>query len=301
VSLLALHLVLFVAVDVPGQIDAPPSLRRETLVVELARPQDPGQDLRAWPGADGQFVIRQVPEGGYQLRVRTQTGDLLLEQHVHVHSFSVPLEVRLRGADAERPVQGLVSVKRLQHKVPKKARQSFEHGAREVNQRNYPAALTWFKSALREDPAYFEAWVNLGVNHVRLGRHQEAVDAFDQAIQIDPAYAPAHSNRALALIHLKRLGDAEHAAQRSLQLDGAAVAPRYLLGLIRVQQGKKDGETLGLLREASESIPHARLAAAHLLAERGETNAAREMLEGYLRLPEQPHAPEARRMLASLR
>lgn len=64
---------------------------------------------------------------------------------------------------------------------------------------NYPEAINAYKEAVRLDPAYYEAWYNLGLAAYEANDLPSALLAGEQALAINPEATAARYNFALAL------------------------------------------------------------------------------------------------------
>ena len=60
------------------------------------------------------------------------------------------------------------------------------------------AAVKEYKMALKLDPMYTNAYVNLGVSYFELGKVDESITAFKHAIRFAPNHADAHYNLGIA-------------------------------------------------------------------------------------------------------
>ena len=113
--------------------------------------------------------------------------------------------------------------------------------------------------ALHLEPERPAVHLNLGVLALEAGEAEEAAAYFAEAVRLDPAYVEAWSNLGLVqLQHLGRLDEAEASLQRAL-----AARPGFLdaltnLGMLRHDQGRFK-EAQGALRQgAARGFPHAR-------------------------------------------
>ena len=62
-----------------------------------------------------------------------------------------------------------------------------------------PEAIEHLQQALRLNPDYIEAYINLGLTLVKAGRLQEAIEHYQQALRLNPDYVEAHINLGNAL------------------------------------------------------------------------------------------------------
>jgi predicted CXXCH cytochrome family protein len=133
-----------------------------------------------------------------------------------------------------------------------------------------------------------EAWLNLGLTHLRLGESASARDAYEAALRLDPSFLPAAVN----LADLSRAEGRDDEGERVLR-DALARAPtsaelHHALGLLLIRTGRPD-EALAELGEASQLAPeHARYAYVHAVAleSRGRTDEARSAVQPFRGRPE---------------
>ncbi len=92
---------------------------------------------------------------------------------------------------------------------------AYESGARpDLARREYRAAL-------RKDPRFIRARVNLGNLEAGAGRWRDAERSYRRALRVEPADADALNNLAIALLRQGRdLIEAESLATRAVRLDG---------------------------------------------------------------------------------
>jgi tetratricopeptide (TPR) repeat protein len=73
----------------------------------------------------------------------------------------------------------------------------------------YTRALSQFNTALRVDPAMYEALTYVGFANRKLGRYEQALKAYDDALRLQPGFAPAIEYQGEALLGLNRIDDAK--------------------------------------------------------------------------------------------
>src|SRR5437879_10808088 len=76
---------------------------------------------------------------------------------------------------ADRPIGGTVSVSRLRHQVPAKARNELARSEREVRRGRLQSSVAHLQKAVAIDPDYMEAHNNLGARYIALGDNERAV------------------------------------------------------------------------------------------------------------------------------
>lgn len=103
------------------------------------------------------------------------------------------------------------------------------------------------QKALKEDPNSVEAWTNLGLTYLKMGKTPEAVASFEKAISLDPDNVPARLNVAaiyLEYLHYQAALDEYEAVLRLLpdNLDALIGSGSALMGLKRPEEAVKRWE-----------------------------------------------------------
>jgi tetratricopeptide (TPR) repeat protein len=132
-------------------------------------------------------------------------------------------------ASEPKPITGVVSLRELEHPVSKKAmRDAYE--AQQLSRANKIfKAIAKLEDAIRIDPQYRDAHMNLGVEYAQIGRTAEARAEFQKALDIGPPAAAIYTDLALASVALGHYREAETWARKALELDPAdAQAQRAL-------------------------------------------------------------------------
>jgi tetratricopeptide (TPR) repeat protein len=165
------------------------------------------------------------------------------------------------------PPRGSVSARTLAHKPSKAAVTAFERGVRAWSKGQSEQALLYFTEAVRQDPDYVEARVDLGAVYARTLQPEEALEQYGLALALEPNLAVLHSNKAAALVMLSRWKEAEQTARRALQLDPESIDANYMLGIALMGQGKITPETAAHLAMAAKTYPRARVPLAEVQAQ----------------------------------
>jgi arylsulfatase A-like enzyme/Tfp pilus assembly protein PilF len=109
-------------------------------------------------------------------------------------------------------------------------------------QLRYDESIRLLRTVLADSPSMKDAWIQLGVELVRDGRHQEAVDAFKHLVEVDPADANSFVSVAGVYLTIGKLGEAR--ANAEMGLSKAARDTRATTSacevLIRIALARKD-------------------------------------------------------------
>jgi len=140
---------------------------------------------------------------------------------------------------AQHLTAGAVSVKRLEHKVPKEAKKACEEAAKLVKKNRYAEAAVLLEKAVALDPEFAEAHNDLGAQYMALDRLVEGEREFRQAIALDPAFAVARANLAGFEYLRGNLVEAEKEARNALAFAPANKNARHVLDLIAASPAKQ--------------------------------------------------------------
>jgi tetratricopeptide (TPR) repeat protein len=172
------------------------------------------------PVNHGQFTLDHVPVGSYSVRLVTAAGETpIVEQFHQFEPGGSPLVLELPERPTSRPASGFVSLHDLEHPVPKKAREA-AYQAQVLSLANHtPKAIAKLEDAIRIDPDFRDAHLNLGVQYARVGRTADAHAEFEKALEIGPPAAPIYADLAISSLALHRYRDAEAFSRKALELD----------------------------------------------------------------------------------
>lgn len=223
-------------ISVSGEIRAGRSVNTDRLFIDLQPMDSSGATSRVAADSEGRFTIEDITPGVYRLQVLAQPGgDPLYEMPVQVNAFTGPLTVEIPSRAESRPISGVVSVQQLLHTPSEKALRAFTEAGQYSNSHELAKAIEKLELAIRLDPDFREAHVNLGAQYARLGRFQEAMTHFRTSIQISPD-PKAYSNLALCYLKLEQYDDAQTFARKALDLDPANTPARTILRAAQVHR-----------------------------------------------------------------
>ena len=182
------------------------------------------------PVSHGQFTLEHVPVGSYSVRLVAATGEApIVEQFHQFEPGGSPVVLELPEHSATRPASGFVSLHDLEHPIPKKARDDAYQAQVLSLANNTPKAIAKLQDAIRIDPDFRDAHLNLGVQYARVGRTADAHAEFQKALEIGPPAAPIYADLAISSLAMHRYRDGEAFARKALELDPSNTGAQKLL------------------------------------------------------------------------
>jgi tetratricopeptide (TPR) repeat protein len=149
-------------------------------------------------------------------------------------------------------IAGTISAGALAFRPPKAARKAFDQGEKAARNHSPREALAHFEDAVRINPDYLQAHVQLGILHAEADQPSLALESFLTALALEPDSDFLQFNVALTLVVLHRPAEAEAYARRALRRAPSSVDARFVLGVALVMQDNLAEETVASLRLASE-------------------------------------------------
>ena len=269
------------AVEFEGELEAAAGASPGRLSARLDGMGGATPPAVAQVGWDGRFRFRDVSAGSYTLHIIDEYGDEIAAQPVTVSPLMATLSIRLPERTVRQPVGGTVSVARLRHKPPAKARRAYDRAAKLSQAGEWERAAAELEQAVAVDPEFEEARNDLGTQYARLGRYAEAVVQFRLALEIDPDAALPRSNLAYVLIQLRQFDASEEQVRRAPHLDPMNIRAHYVLGCVLAQRPETRTAAIGEFRSAAPHLPQAHLALAAVYEAMGKQQSASSELELY--------------------
>jgi len=116
-------------------------------------------------------------------------------------------------------------------------------------QKKYAGSIRYIKRALQIEPAYADAWNNLGIIQRDLGQFDEAIVSYQKSLFFNPDFVQAYINLGNAFQAVNRLDDAIISYQKATEL-GPDIAGIYLnLGLIYQKKGQFEEAVMCCMKE----------------------------------------------------
>jgi Flp pilus assembly protein TadD len=143
-----------------------------------------------------------------------------------------------------------------------------------------------YKAALRLDPQFVPAAINLADLYRQTGRDGDGIDVLRTAIAASPREAGLHHALGLALVRAKRADEALGELRQSVELDPGQARYAYVYAVALNSSGRRD-EAVNVLKENIERHPNDRDILMALVAfnrEAGNLNAAVDYAERLARM-----------------
>jgi tetratricopeptide (TPR) repeat protein len=196
-----------------------------------------------------------------------------------------------------------VAVSSTSLNAPKKARNAYDSGLKDMRSGRMDGAAKEFQRAIDAYPQYANAWLELGRARQRLGSAQTAREAWKKAVELDPKLMAAYVELGLdaGLSHDWKV--ATQYLDQGLHLDpvdypdawfGDAVAHYYLGEYEAAEKSAREAVRL----DPQERNPRAAYVLGMTLAQKGDREGAAAQLRSYLKAA--PKAPDFQQVKAQL-
>ncbi len=171
-------------------------------------------------------IMERQPGDPMALSVRsspllTASGDMSVGEEFQRDLVKAPDPFDLVRPPAPTPITGVVSLKELQHPISKKALREAYDAQQAVREHDLFKAIAKLEKAIRIEPEYRDAHLNLGVQYARVGRLGDARAHFLKALDIGPPAAPIYVDLALTALATESFREAENFARQALGLEPA--------------------------------------------------------------------------------
>ena len=205
--------------------------------------QDRGERLLAY---EGTFSFEGLSPGGYLLTLDRED-EATIGRPVEIKSYPVSkvvfLEITLNKESAS--VREIVTdasnrefgtLKELPSEVSRKALRAFEQAAKESTAGSPEKAIVHLQRAIREQPNYFEAYNNLGVQYQKLQQWDDAIRAYRRATELRPKSAKAHLNLAVVFLEQGQMHEALDSLEAARKAEPGSANVHLLLGQIYLKK-----------------------------------------------------------------
>jgi Tfp pilus assembly protein PilF len=257
----------------------------------LVRLSTPKGEITTTSNGNGSFIFRQLTAGRYTVTLDAGEGYALASEMVDINESSsgtmvrmgqtYTVQVHLRPRAGQPITKGVISA----NDPPKTALDLYNKALTSVKDGNRDKAIQELKAAIAIHSSFVAALNGLGVQYMKMGKHQAAYEAFSSALKITPDSFILHLNCGITLFHLNKHAEAEAefaAALLKTETSGAAhiYRARSLIALNRLDDAAKDLKRAVEIGGEDVKIAHRYLAGIYV--EKGEAAEAVKELELYL-------------------
>lgn len=212
----------------------------------------------------GRYRFMDIFDGDYSLVIEVEGAEVLRETIFISKTTTVDvrhdiaLEWRVvRGATRS----GVVSASNLYTRSDVN-KSLYQRSAKEIESKNYSAAIATLRQLISTDPKDFPAWSDLGMLYFVQKDFDNAEKSYASALTAKPDYFPAAFNLGKVQLAKKNYEPAIASLEAALKIDPKSAATNYFLGEAYLQI-KKGSKAVGYLNEALALDP-AGMADAHL-------------------------------------
>jgi len=231
---------------------------------------------------NGNYRFKFVPPESYQFRIVDQSGHVIHQEVKPVrgsNNYIIISTAQRRSGPADG---GIVSLAELKHKTPRKARNEFNAGAKAAVTGDTRKSVEHWLNALKIDPQFTEARINLAVQYGRIGRHQEALQQGQRAYEENPNSPEVGYRYAMLLLANKNYRECETIARSVIRNQWYPAQMKAALAVSLIGQRRDFAEAFSYLRQAAADFPIARLLAAETLVDIGWRESAIDQIRIYL-------------------
>jgi Flp pilus assembly protein TadD len=254
----------------------------------------------------GSFAFRGLPPGSYTVVIDKEPDYKPVSQSVDIIQFrgapaqTYTLNIRLEFKDRTKVEPAVVNAEFAN--VPKKAMTHYNAGMDLAKNNDREGAIAELKLAIAEHPTFTQAFNEMGVLYLKLGKLQDADAAFQGALKIEPESFPALINRGIANVMMKRYGEAVPPLRKAVKGHEQSAVGHYFLGQALANLGLFDDaekELLTSLDLGKEEMKEAHRILAIIYSAKGAKKKAADELETYLKLA--PTTPDAEKLKDQIR
>jgi tetratricopeptide (TPR) repeat protein len=164
---------------------------------------------------------------------------------VETHGGAVPQMLRYRYRNLPKPAAGDSSA----------AQRAFAQGAQAQGAGHLPEAIQAYRRATQLDPAYYEAYYNLGLACATAGNLQQSLAAYETALAIRPDWLDARYNFALVLKQGNYVMDAVNELQKILAVYPNEARAHLALGNLYARQLRQPDKARGHYLKVLDADP----------------------------------------------
>ncbi len=251
----------------------------------------------------GGFLFTGLTPAVYELTINilgyepvSQKADLSLTS-----SHGVVLDLSKRGSVGHGSAAPGPAVSAHLLSMPDKARDAYDEGKKKLYQeKDAQTGLEKFQEAIAAAPGFYEAYEQLGMAYLTLGKPVEAETAMRKSIELSgDKYSPADVDLGAMLLDQRKYAEGEKIVRHGLELDANSWLGQYELGRAqfyenRVADARKSAERCKTLKP---DFPMVYRLLANIHISEHNNAALLQDLEAYIKLdPDSPAGARAKQM-----
>jgi len=189
---------------------------------------------------EGRFAFESLLPGQYLLTLERED-EATIGRPVEIKSYPAPkvvfLEITLnkestsvREIVTDASSQDFSALKEPPSRVSGKALRAFEQAAKESASGSPAKAIVHLQRAIREQPDYFEAHNNLGVQYQKLRQWDQSIQSYRRAIELRPNSAKAHVNLAAVFLEQGQIQPAVDSLEAARKAEPGSAYVHLVLG-----------------------------------------------------------------------
>lgn len=180
--------------------------------------------------------------------------------------------------------------------IPSRAKFSFDAAMKSLDAPNFEQAASQLDAAVKASPKFAEGWHALGVIDERLQKPADARQAYEQALKANPKFLQPYVTLAALCVKTKDWDCAAKTAADGIKADTKRLYPELYIHQAVAQYEHKD--LSGAESSVQQAIqldlgrhhPREEYVLGRILEAKGDTGAAKEHMEKYLKL--EPNTPD---------
>jgi Flp pilus assembly protein TadD len=162
-----------------------------------------------------------------------------------------------RYAPSSAGTAGLASVSQIRHTVSRDVKKAYDKGSKAFRANDFVTAAAQFEKVIELDPAFGEAYGDLGIQYARLDRYQDAERVMLQAIILMPNDWLPHANLGWIQLRLGQTEEAEASLRRAIRISPNNAQLSLLLGSVLLRSAATEQEGISYLKYAARTLPEA--------------------------------------------
>jgi tetratricopeptide (TPR) repeat protein len=190
---------------------------------------------------NGQFSFHELQRGNYILQISAYGfEDTSIDVDLNFNSSrGIPIYLKAFSADASEAV-GSAKVSAHEMSMPKAARDAFAAGKKKMYvDKNAQSALADFQAAVATAPGYYEAFHQMALAEVNLGKSTDAEAHLRKAIELSgDKYGEANVSLGTILLDRGQSAEGEKTLRRGIELSPDFWLGHYELGRTLLNQEK---------------------------------------------------------------